>query len=196
MSLYLHHDTRRQLQTYCAMLRQWNQRINLIGRSTADKLILNHISDGFAVIKHLTKPASTIVDIGSGGGVPGIVIGIVCPKHQVHLVESNIKKCGFLRNVIAELNLKNVSVHQQRIEQCALPPVDIFTARACADLQQLLEWSLPLSRQQTRFVFLKGEQVQQEIESAHPFIMQNDLNVQHFLLKGRKHMVLAKKGTA
>ena len=160
-------ETRERLVFYGNEVKRWNRAINLVAPSTVDDLHHRHIADSLQLLPHLSV-AGALVDLGSGAGFPGLAIGIACPTHRVHLVESSGKKAGFLRRMVGALDLANVTVHATRIE--AFGPqfgsADIITARALANLDRLLTWSEPMIAPHTICLFPKGARHAAEIDEA------------------------------
>lgn len=105
------------LQHYAALLRKWNPAINLIAPSTVADLETRHIADSAQLAKLSASAGDQWVDIGSGGGLPGIVMAILRPDLDVTLIESDKRKCSFLRTCARELQLRNLKIVNARIEQ-------------------------------------------------------------------------------
>ena len=148
------------------MLADANTRMNLVGASTLADFWRRHFLDS-AQLLALAPPARRWADLGSGAGFPGLVLAILlrdAPGTEVHLVESMAKKCGFLSEVIRELNLP-ARVHNQRAEDLPLA-VDVVAARACAPLTRLLGFARPSLRRDVRGLFLKGAEVDTELAEA------------------------------
>ena len=146
------------------LVREWNPRINLVSPGTLVTLETRHIADS-QQIAELAPEARTWVDLGSGGGFPGIVIAAERPETQVTLVESDQRKCVFLRRAAKVLGI-DIKVHAARIE--AVPPLlpDVISARALAPLDRLLSLALPHGRPDTRYIFPKGTRHTDEIATA------------------------------
>lgn len=158
---------KRDLETYCSLLRKWNRSINLVSASTLPDLWSRHIVDSLQLIPLIPPSVKTILDIGSGGGLPGLVLAIVLRERgaSVILVERDRRKSVFLEQVSRELDL---SVVVKREDINALPDqgVDLITARAVAPLRDLLDWSAPHLAPHGRCLFLKGRQWQSELDAA------------------------------
>lgn len=157
------------LEIYAATLLKWQERINLIGPATKGDIWRRHIADGLQLLPLMGPPerVQTIVDLGSGGGVPGLVLAIARPSFRVHLVESNNKKAAFLREA-ARLAGVPVEVHAQRIEAFTASwngRADWVTARALAPLNELLKLAHPLLKN-ARALFHKGQDVDAELTAA------------------------------
>ncbi len=154
------------LERYRSYLEDWNQRMNLVGPATLDIFWSRHAWDS-AQILPLAPEAKVWADLGTGAGLPGIVLAILAkdtPGFHVHLVESMAKRCRFLTEVVNGLSLP-ATVHNSRAEDLALP-VDIVTARACAPLSRLLGYARPYLHRGATALFLKGQDVAAEMEEA------------------------------
>lgn len=164
-------ETFERLQAFERVFRKWAQRINLVAPSTLNEVWERHILDSAQVVK-LGGDANKWLDIGSGGGFPGLIIGTMIAERSgasIDLVESNRKKTGFLQAVVGELGLP-AKVHSKRIEDVhdIITAPDILSARALAPLPLLLELSAPWLEAGTVALFHKGRDYRQEIEdSAH-----------------------------
>lgn len=161
-------ETLAKLDLYAALLREWQGRMNLVGRSTLASVWERHFRDsaqliGLAHLRHVSPPW---LDIGSGAGFPGLIIALLSGQ-SVHLVESIRKKVAFLDEVVHQLGLQPiVSVHNCRIEALGPFRAGAVTSRACASLPQLFEWSLPFAGSATTWLLLKGWTAEAEIASA------------------------------
>jgi len=125
-------ETLVQLQRYADLLQKWGKRINLVGPSTLDDIWRRHMLDSAQLWPHLPADTRVLVDFGSGAGFPGLVLAIMGVP-EVHLIESNQRKCVFLREVARATGV-NVTVHSTRIEAVAGFPAAVVTARALAIL--------------------------------------------------------------
>jgi 16S rRNA (guanine527-N7)-methyltransferase len=143
-----------------------NRRMNLVGASTLETFWTRHAVDS-AQLLWFEPAARRWADLGSGAGFPGLVLGALLKGKagaEVHLVESQAKKCGFLREAVDELGLPCM-VHQARAESLRLE-VEVVTARACAPLERLLGFARPYLARGARGLFLKGEAVEAEMVAA------------------------------
>ncbi|WP_244505513.1 16S rRNA (guanine(527)-N(7))-methyltransferase RsmG [Methyloceanibacter stevinii] len=153
------------------LLEHWQKTTNLVAPSTLPDVWSRHLADS-AQLSGLAPKARLWLDLGSGGGFPGMVVAILRsgdPDFRMHLVESNHKKCAFLGQVARAVEAP-VDIHAMRIEQFAenaqsLRP-DVVSARALAPLPRLLELAEPFLRGETRGLFLKGRETEAEIASA------------------------------
>ena len=166
-------ESRKRLGIYVRELERWNRRINLVGPKTIGQVWTRHVADALQLIPLLPEGTRGIVDLGSGGGVPGLVLALaLAGERDIHmtLVESNAKKAAFLRQVAQKAGVR-VNIINQRIEH--LDPADLgagpdmaVTARALAPLPELLELSWPLLRAGAVGIFLKGQDVERELTEA------------------------------
>lgn len=163
-------ETEERLALLVAELGKWQKIKNLVSSSTLDRVWTRHIADSLQLLHHAPERARWL-DMGSGGGFPGLVIGIGLIAQgggHIDLVESNARKCAFLRHV-ARLTGAPVTVHQARLETAAAAfagRIDVVTARALAPLDQLLAWSSSLLTTGAVGLFLKGQDVDAELTSA------------------------------
>lgn len=154
------------LERYRSYLEDWNQRMNLVGPATLPVFWSRHAWDSAQVLP-LAPDALVWADLGTGAGLPGIVLAILGkdrPGFHVHLVESMAKRCRFLTEVVDGLSLP-ATVHNSRAEDLSMP-VDIVTARACAPLSRLLGYARPYLHRGVTALFLKGQDVAAEMEEA------------------------------
>jgi 16S rRNA (guanine527-N7)-methyltransferase len=158
------HETLEKLDRYAELLGEWNAKFNLIGEKSLPHIWRRHFLDCAQLIKFIPESARSIADLGSGAGLPGIVLSILGAP-QVHLIESTGKKANFLREVINELKL-NAIVRQMRIESLHNIRFDVITARALKPLPQLLKLSKPLINKDSLCLFLKGQTVHSELTEA------------------------------
>jgi 16S rRNA (guanine527-N7)-methyltransferase len=169
IGLSVSRETETKLAVFEAEFLKWAARINLVAPSTLKNVRQRHIADS-AQILELAPHTQTVIDLGSGGGFPGLVLAVLLaetPAAHVHLVESNGKKCAFLKHVIRTLALP-ATAHNHRIEDVmgSLPVPDIVTARALAPLPLLLRLSLPKLAIGVPAFFHKGREHSEEIAAA------------------------------
>ena len=156
------------LDRFRGLLEAASRRMNLVGPSALAEFWPRHAWDSAQLMAHI-GPASTLADLGAGAGFPGVVLAILLKERagaRVHLVDSQAKRCTFLREVVQALSLP-AEVHQARAEQVDPPPgVEIVTARACAPLPRLFGYAYPWLRGGARGLFLKGRGAEQELAEA------------------------------
>ncbi|MDF2231185.1 16S rRNA (guanine(527)-N(7))-methyltransferase RsmG [Albimonas sp. CAU 1670] len=162
-------ETRERLEVLAALLAKWNPKINLVARGTVEKVWTRHIADSAQLYALAPQDARTWVDLGSGGGFPGLVIGAMAaeknPGLQLSLVESDVRKCAFLSTAAGEMGLK-IKVATKRIEALEPGPRDVVSARALASLTRLLDFAEPLVGPGTICLFPKGAGAAEELTEA------------------------------
>jgi 16S rRNA (guanine527-N7)-methyltransferase len=158
-------ETLDRLGAYAELLVTWNKKINLIGRSTEADLWDRHMLDSAQLFPLIPSDARTLLDMGSGAGFPGLVLAVMGVP-GVHLVESDQRKCAFLREA-ARVTAAPVTVHAKRIEDVSAFEADVITARALAPIAELLDWSERFRGENTLCIFPKGQNVEVELTDAH-----------------------------
>jgi 16S rRNA (guanine527-N7)-methyltransferase len=142
----------------------------LIGPREAPRLWDRHVLNS-AVLQEAVPEASSVCDIGTGAGLPGLVLAIARPDIRMTLVEPLLRRTTFLDEVVAELDLGNVTVRRGRAEELhGEATFDVVTSRAVAPLERLLGWSMPLVAPTGALVAMKGRSVQDEVTSAAAFL--------------------------
>lgn len=158
-------ETLDRLRAYADLLLVWNKKINLIGPSTAPDLWTRHMLDSAQLFPLIPAGVHTLVDLGSGAGFPGLVLGIMGIP-GITLIESDQRKCAFLREA-ARIAGASVTVLAKRIEDITPFPADVITARALAPVAELLEWSAPFLTKSSLCIFPKGQNVEVELTDTH-----------------------------
>ena len=154
-----------QLNIYYELLVEWNKVMNLTGITEKKDVYLKHFYDSLTISKMINlNDYSTLCDIGTGAGFPGMVLKIIYPNLDVTLVDSLNKRINFLNNVINRLGLKNVRAVHSRVEEFK-GEFDIVTARAVSQLNILLEYSIPLVKLNGYFIPLKAN-IDDEINNS------------------------------
>lgn len=163
-------ETYQNLATMVEMLRQWQEKFNLVSRNSLPEVWSRHIADSAGLFKYLPDEVDSVYDIGSGAGFPGLVLAIMAkekrPGTKFVLIESIAKKTLYLNAVKEALNLNNVKVINARAEDLPLPPADVITARAVASLDKLLNCVFKLTTRQTKLILPKGKTYQEELYEA------------------------------
>ena len=161
-------ETCERLEQYANLLRYWNPRINLVSRESINDLWRRHLVDSAQLHEVIMSYDGALIDVGSGAGFPGMVLAIM-GLPNVHLVESNLRKCTFLREVARQTDCV-VTIHNIRLgkENSAhdLPKAEIITARAVTQLVNLLGIVSTLVYDGTCCVFHKGSRVDEELKVA------------------------------
>jgi len=162
-------ETIERLEKFEGVLLKWNPRINLVSKSSLTDLWQRHIVDSVQVFTCVEDAGESWVDIGSGGGFPGIVVAIMAaersPRTKVTLIESDQRKSAFLRTAARECGV-SISVLTERIEQAVPQNTDILSARAVADLDALLEFTQRHLAVGGTAVFPKGVNWKKEVDKA------------------------------
>lgn len=152
------------LTALAAHTRKWSPKINLVAKSTLDEVEVRHVQDSVQLEAFLPDTSAKIIDLGAGGGFPGLAL-VALGYENVTLVDSDSRKMIACRTFLREQGLKAETL-TTRIEALEVDGFDVVTARALASLDQLLAWSLPLLTDGGRCLFLKGAQVEAEIAEA------------------------------
>ena len=159
-----------QFYKYMNLLIEWNEKINLTAIIEPNEIIIKHFIDSITINKYI-KEGSTLVDIGTGAGFPGIPIKILRPDIKVTLVDSLNKRIGFLNEVIKNLKLREIECIHARVEEFGKnkkcrESFDYVTSRAVANLTVLSEYMIPLSKLNGKCICMKGSDIKQEIEDS------------------------------
>ena len=173
-----------KLYEYKKMVIDENEKMNLIGRSTIDDFDQRHLLDCIQIIKYLPHYEKTHVDIGSGAGLPGIVLSIIGYKN-LHLVEKSPKKSIFLENCKSRLGLEYI-IHNKSSTDLKDLNVDFITARAFAPIEKIISLTKKIIYKHTKFILLKGKSYLSEIQlinqnkyfwEAHPSITSDESKI-------------------
>ncbi|EJM97496.1 16S rRNA (guanine(527)-N(7))-methyltransferase RsmG [Herbaspirillum sp. YR522] len=168
LGLALSQQQCQRLLDYQALLGKWNKVYNLTAVRDPSQMMTHHLLDSLAAVAAFAG-ARRVLDVGAGGGLPGIVLAIWAaeaePAMHITLVDTVQKKTAFLTQVKAQLQLSNVTVLHARVEQLPVEQqYDVITSRAFAELKDFVEWSNHLLLADGKFIALKGVMPQQEIE--------------------------------
>ncbi|MDN3655663.1 16S rRNA (guanine(527)-N(7))-methyltransferase RsmG [Ferruginibacter paludis] len=165
--------TDEQLQQFAALkdlYKEWNEKINVISRKDIDNFYEHHVLHSLAIATQFEfKAGSEIMDLGSGGGFPGVPLAIFFPDTQFHLVDSINKKLKVANEIAAAIGLKNLSVQHTRAEDIKNRKFDVVVSRAVAPLKDLWWWSKPLLKKGVSpngLICLKGGDLTQEISES------------------------------
>lgn len=160
-----------RLEIYAGLLQRWSHVKDLVAPGSLEQIWHRHFADSAQLLHHLGS-AKTVLDLGSGAGFPGLVIGILqrdVSGFRAHLVESNARKCAFLKDVARQTGAP-VDIYAARIQDFAtqnrVDNIDVVTARALAPLGDLLELAAPFFRSETLGLFLKGRTAADELRDA------------------------------
>lgn len=156
------------LAVFLALLQHWNQTYNLTALRDPESMLVQHVYDCLAAISPLRRSLAGIreprvLDVGSGGGLPGAVIAIVCSEIEVSCIDTVGKKVAFLRQVAAELSLRNLSGVHGRVEEWKAQPFDVITSRAFASLGDFTALTKSLLKPAGVWMAMKGRAPDDEI---------------------------------
>ncbi len=160
------------LNHYERLVVKWNKALNLISKNTIDNFKERHISDALQLCNYITPNHNTIVDFGSGGGIPVIILAIANQQKHFIAMESDSRKCVFLRKAALDLGLQNIEVINDRIESTDKIEADLCISRACAPLDLLLSFTVLHGGNKPEALFLKGKTLHNEITLAKNFDFQ------------------------
>jgi 16S rRNA (guanine527-N7)-methyltransferase len=153
-----------QLLDYLALMFKWNSVYNLTSLRDPMQMVTHHLLDSLAAVPAFAG-AKNVLDVGSGGGLPGIVLAAVRPDMKVSMIDTVHKKTAFLTQVKAQLGLANVSIHTMKVQELAVSDkFDVITSRAFADLSDFVNWSSHLLAERGSYIALKGTAPQDEQE--------------------------------
>jgi 16S rRNA (guanine527-N7)-methyltransferase len=165
-----------KLEGYAELLIQENSQQNLISKPSEDHLWVRHLADSAQLLRYVPRETydgratRPWLDLGSGPGLPGLVIGILRPEIPVILVESRKRRVEFMQNCIDELSLENCEVIGERLERIESFKAWVISARAFAPLDKLLRLSAPFSTKHTCYLLPKGRSAAHELAAAKPTI--------------------------
>jgi 16S rRNA (guanine527-N7)-methyltransferase len=159
-------ETAGKFNRYAELLLKWQKTINLVSDTTLEDMAERHFLDSAQLLKYIPNKQIKLADMGSGAGFPGLVLAMMGVA-DVHLIESDIRKATFLREVSRETNTK-VTIHDDRVEDITIADLDLITARALAPLRDILSMAEKLSTPHHKFacLFMKGEKTAEEVEMA------------------------------
>ncbi|KAK4257110.1 hypothetical protein QN277_006742 [Acacia crassicarpa] len=170
-----------QIHLYVDALLQWNKRMNLTAVKELDEVMERHVEDSLAILPPLrdcyrshcgtSYEKLKLVDVGTGAGLPGIILAVACPEWDVTLLESLNKRCVFLEHAVGVTGLSNVQIVRGRAENlgqnlCLREQFDVSVARAVAEMRILAEYCLPLVRVGGLFIAPKGYDPEEEVRKA------------------------------
>jgi 16S rRNA (guanine527-N7)-methyltransferase len=186
-----------QLSRYIDLLFEANQRMNLTRIPTREAAEVQHVGDALTVLPFLPEGPHRLIDVGSGGGVPGLILAIARPDAKVILLESTRKKAAFLGDTAKTLGLSNVQVLADRAEAAGHAELreacDVAVARAVGAMDFLVEWCLPLVKKGGTMLAMKGARIAEELPAAQKAIRLlggGDAMVHPVELPGTEHHVI------
>lgn len=183
-----------RLMAYLALLVKWNSAYNLTAVRDPEQMVVRHLLDSLSILPALH--GRTLIDVGTGAGLPGLVLALAEPALEVALLDSNGKKVRFLRQAIAELGMPNARAVQGRVEE--FPGCfEIVTSRAFATLADMVNWSAHLLEEQGEMLAMKGTYPQAEIAALPAgFAAQAVVPLKVPFLNEERHLVRIRRGSA
>lgn len=190
-------DATRQdgLLAYLALLIKWNKAYNLTAVRDPDEMVSRHLLDSLSVVPFVAAGGDTWLDVGSGGGMPGIPLAILFPERRFTLLDSNGKKTRFLTQVKLELKLANLEVVHGRVEEfCPEQPFTGIVSRAFSSLEDFATWTRHLGDGATRWLAMKGQAPADELQALPADFR---LEAQHALAvpgcQGQRHLLILRR---
>jgi len=156
----------KKIQEFITLALEFNKTHNIFARKNQEDVFQKDVLD-CAPLLHVIKEGETVIDLGSGGGFPGILLSITLPNNPINLLESSSKKCYFLKTAIEKLSLKNTNTINKKIkENNNLGVYDVITARAFAPIEKIIKLTKNNTHKNTRHILLKGKKkiIQEELK--------------------------------
>jgi 16S rRNA (guanine527-N7)-methyltransferase len=190
MGISLSDETVERLVQYLGLLQKWNKAYNLTAIRDADKMVSLHLLDSLATLPFIT--GKKVIDVGTGPGLPGMILAICLPDHDFTLLDSNGKKTRFLTQVKMEMGLDNVTVANERVEKHAHQGVyDHVTSRAFASLEDMINWCLPLPSANGNFLAMKGVYPDEELAQLPDTVVVQEIKPLSVpTIDAERHMVI------
>ena len=177
-----------KLIAYVQLLAKWNKAFNLTSVREPQEMISRHILDSLAIQPYLS--GVSLLDVGTGAGLPGIPLAIVKPEMVITLLDSNSKKTRFLQQAKAELALENVTVIHSRVEQADLPKFDLVTARAFSTIDNIIDLAGRHCDDAGCLVLMKGVYPEEELQAVTDgFSLQDVVSLDVPGCEGQRHLV-------
>ena len=193
MGLDLSGEQQDKLLAYVEMLKKWNKTYNLTALRDESQIISHHLLDSLTLPPYL-EGAQTMLDVGSGGGQPGIPAAVCRPDLQITLLDANTKKTSFLQQAAIELELKNVRVVSGRVEAVQGLRADVITSRAFAELADFVNWTAHLLQDGGRWAAMKGVYPATEIDRLPDSVCVERVDkIRVPQLNAERHMVILRK---
>ena len=157
-------EQQNKIINYLIILSKWNSVYNLTAIRDPKEMMTHHVLDSLSAVPAFTE-AQNVLDVGSGGGLPGMILAICYPDKKISMIDTVSKKTAFLNQAKAELGLNNVTVYSARVESLQVnQPFDVITSRAFSELNNFVNWSQHLLAEGGRFIAMKGVHPQGEME--------------------------------
>lgn len=188
LGLDLTDDQISRLQTYVGLLDKWNKVYNLSAIRDPNEMVSRHILDSLTILPYLK--GDSLLDVGTGAGLPGIPVAIMHPEIAVTLLDTNSKKTRFLQQVKAELGLDNVTVVHARVEEAELPKFAMVTARAFATIKDIIDLTGQHCDDAGCLLLMKGTYPDEELDAmSGGFKLQDVVTLTVPDCEGQRHLV-------
>lgn len=184
LGIHLTEEQLQKLNQFYKLLIDWNKKINLTRITLEEDVYLKHFYDSLTIVNVIDlKKQNTLCDVGTGAGFPGIVLKIVYPNLKITLVDSLLKRVNYLNAIIKELELKNITAIHCRGEELK-DKFDVVTARAVANIEKLLKFTMHLVSKEGVFIAMKGNIEEEMTEEVIKIINKNFniITIKKFLL--------------
>lgn len=193
MGIGLDNSTTQKLTEYLLLLEKWNKAYNLTAIRDIKKMVSLHLMDSLSIIPYIS--GACIIDVGTGPGLPGMILAIYFPEKTFTLLDSNGKKTRFLTQVKMALNMDNVTIANERVEQHPLTEkYDHVVSRAFSSLQDMIKWTFPLAKPKGTFLAMKGVYPTEEIGNLPDNIMIEKVhNLSVTDINAERHLVVLKR---
>ena len=201
LSLQLSDEQLQKLIEYLSLMVKWNAVYNLTAVRDPEQMVVQHLLDSLAAVTAF-EGAEFVLDVGAGGGLPGIVLAIWAsqaqPALRLTMIDTVHKKTAFLTQVKAELGLSNVQVQTGRVEQWKAPQLfDVITSRAFAELNDFVTWSQHLLKEGGQFIALKGVAPNEEVARLPAGWQVSEVRALHVpSLHAERHLVFIERETS
>ncbi|MBM7062687.1 16S rRNA (guanine(527)-N(7))-methyltransferase RsmG [Pseudomonas sp. UL073] len=184
-----------QLLAYLALLIKWNKAYNLTAVRDPDEMVSRHLLDSLSVVPAVALGGDTWLDVGSGGGMPGVPLAILFPERRFTLLDSNGKKTRFLTQVKLELKLANLEVVNSRVEAFTPPqPFAGIVSRAFSELKNFTDWTRHLGDTDTRWLAMKGVQPDDELQAlSADFRLESTEVLKVPGCQGQRHLLILRR---
>lgn len=186
---------RDQLLAYLALLSKWNKAYNLTAVRDTAEMVSRHLLDSLSVAPHVQPGGSRWLDVGSGGGMPGVPLAILFPERNFTLLDSNGKKTRFLTQVKLELKLANLEIVHSRVEQfIPSQPFTGITSRAFSSLEDFTNWTRHLGDRDSHWLAMKGVHPDDELQALPAdFQLEGCLVLKVPGCQGQRHLLILRR---
>lgn len=169
MGLILDDKQKQDILLYLELIQKWNKTYNITAIKDAEQILIQHIFDSLSVVAPLHQKINqnqeaVVLDVGSGGGLPGVIVAICCPKWHITCIDAVEKKTSFITMVSGRLGIKNLRSKHCRIEDYVSAEADLVISRAFASLSDFANWSGHTAKDNAYLVAMKGRYLEEEIK--------------------------------